>query len=489
MATALRVIEPVTGSTSAITDVAAAYERLRKAYASEPYPTAAVREDRLTRLIRLLQNNSDDFAEAIHADFAGRSRHETQLADIFMTLEAARDSRRHVARWMRAEDVLPQWYMLPATARVEWQPLGVVGIIAPWNYPVNLALGPLAAALAAGNRVLLKPSELTPKTAELIARLVRETFAGDEIAVVTGGPDVAQAVSTLPLDHLLFTGSTRIGREVAKAAAQNLTPVTLELGGKSPALVHPDYPLAHAAERIVIGKLFNAGQTCIAPDYALILRGREEAFAQELRKRIHAQYPDLAGNPDYSAMSSPAGFQRMKDLLADAASKGARVESICPGVPPDERSRKMAPALIHGATPDMRVMQEEIFGPLLPIVSYASLEEAVGFVNARPRPLAFYYFDDDASRGADVLRRTHSGGACLNDTLLHFAQEGLPFGGIGESGWGRYHGIDGFQTFSHKKSVYVAGRINPTRALMSPPYGRLLDFAMRAFIGGKRLTR
>lgn len=487
MATALRVVDVAAVPTSdPVTDVAEAFTRLRKAFAAEPYPTAAVREDRLARLIHLLQHHEDDFAEAIDKDFAGRSRHETQLADIFMTLESARHARRHLARWMRSESVLPQWYLLPSAARVEWQPLGVVGVIAPWNYPVNLALGPLAAALAAGNRVILKPSELTPRTSEVIAQLVRETFAGDEVAVVTGGPEVARAVTALPLDHLLFTGSTRVGRDVARAAADNLTPVTLELGGKSPALVHPDYPIAHAAGRIGVGKLFNAGQTCIAPDYVLLPRGREEAFAQELRKRVHAQYPDLAKNPDYSAMASPSGYQRMKALVADAAAKGARVESICPGVPPDEASRKLAPVLVHGATPEMRVLQEEIFGPILPIVAYGSMDEAIAYVNERPRPLAFYYFDSDLARGADVLRKTHSGGACLNDTLLHFAQEGLPFGGVGASGIGRYHGIDGFQALSHKKGVYVAGAINPSRKLLSAPYGRLLDLAMRAFIGGKR---
>jgi coniferyl-aldehyde dehydrogenase len=386
MATALRVIDSTQRMTDPLAEVAEAHERLRKAYLAEPYPTAAVREDRLSRLIRLLQRHSEDFAAAINADFAGRSRHETQLADVFMTLEAARHARRHVRQWMRAESASPQWFLLPSSARVEWQPLGVVGIIAPWNYPVNLALGPLAAAFAAGNRVLLKPSELTPTTSALTAQLIRETFAGDEIAVVTGGPDVAQAVSALPLDHLLFTGSTRVGREVARAAASSLTPVTLELGGKSPVLVHPDYPLAHAAARIVIGKLFNAGQTCIAPDYVLVPRGREEAFAQEFRKRVHAQYPDLAQNPDYSAMASPSGYQRMKDLLADAAARGARVESICPGVPPEQTSRKIAPALVHGATAEMRVLQEEIFGPILPIVTYESLDEALAFIPRRGRP-------------------------------------------------------------------------------------------------------
>ena len=486
MATALRVVDSSASASNPVTEVAQAYERLRKAYALEPFPSAAVREDRLTRLIRLLQKHADDFADAINNDFSGRSRHETWLADIFMTVESARHMRRHLGKWMSSETVLAQWYLLPAAARVMWQPLGVVGVVAPWNYAVNLALGPLAAALGAGNRVLLKPSEMTPKTAELIAQLTRETFAGDEVAVVNGGPDVARAVVALPLDHIIFTGSTKVGRDVARAAAENLTPVTLELGGKSPALIHPDYPMEQAASRIVIGKMFNAGQTCIAPDYVLLPRGKEEDFAQAFRKRVHAQYADLARNPDYSAMATPSGYERMKALIADAAGKGARVESVCPGVPPAEGSRKLAPVLVHGATTEMRVMQEEIFGPVLPILSYDSVEAAIAFINERPRPLALYYFDDDHDRAEDVLRRTHSGGACVNDTLLHFVQEGLPFGGVGASGMGRYHGVDGFQAFSHKKGIYEAGPVNPSRGLLSPPYGRLLDVAMRALIGGKR---
>jgi acyl-CoA reductase-like NAD-dependent aldehyde dehydrogenase len=469
-----------------VAEVRSSFDRLREAYAREPYPTAAVREDRLDRLVRLIERHTEDFAVAIDADFAGRSRHETLLADIFPTLEGAKQARREVSKWMKAQSAPMLWLLLPAESRVEYQPLGVVAVLAPWNYPVNLALAPLAAALAAGNRVLVKPSELTPRTSDLIATLLRENFTAEEVAVVTGGADVARAITALPFDHILFTGSTRVGRDVAKAAAENLTPVTLELGGKSPALIHPDAPLDYAAERITAGKLFNAGQTCIAPDYVLLPRGKEEAFAQAFRKNVFARYPNLASNQDYTAMATPAGLARMRTLVADAAEKGARIEPVCPGPQPEGESRRLPPSLIHNPTDQMKVLQEEIFGPLLPIVSYDSLDEAIAWVNARPRPLAFYYFDDDRRRSVEVLRRVVSGGACVNETLFHFIAEELPFGGVGASGTGAYHGRTGFQTFSHAKGVYTAGLLNPVHKVMTPPYGALIDNALRFIIGGRR---
>ena len=479
----LKVIEEAAPGAS---EVRRAYERLRAAARREPDPSLAARHDRLDRLITLVQTNREAIAEAISQDFGGRSRHETLLADVFPTIDSARHARRQLARWMKPRTVSPSWLFRPGRARVQAQPLGVVGIVAPWNYPVNLALAPLAAALAAGNRALVKPSELTPRTAALLAQLVRQTFTPDEVAVVTGGPDVAREVTELPLDHLLFTGSTRVGREVARAAANNLTPVTLELGGKSPALVHPDYPLARAAERIAAGKLFNAGQTCIAPDYALVPAGSEEAFATHFRRAVHARYPLLATNPDYSAIATTAGLERLRALVAEAAAKGARVETILPGGPLDPSSRKLAPALVFGADDSMRLLQEEIFGPLLPVIPYRTLDEAIAYVNGRARPLAFYYFDSDAARARAVLRRTLSGGACVNETLLHFVQENLPFGGVGESGSGAYHGRTGFETFSHRRAVFVASEASPTSKLLGAPYGKLLERALDAVIGGRR---
>lgn len=480
-----REILPSQAAPDRVGEVREAYERLRRAYLAEPCPTADEREDRLDRLVRMLQAHRDAIVEAADADFGGRSRHETLLADVYSTLEAARHARRHVRGWMRPRSVAPSWIFRPSRARVESQPLGVVGILAPWNYPVNLALGPLAAALAAGNRVLVKPSELVPRTAQLLAGLLRETFTAEEVAPVTGGPEVARAVAALPLDHLLFTGSTRVGREVARAAAERLVPVTLELGGKSPALVHAQYPLARAAERIAHGKLFNGGQTCIAPDYVLLPRGREEAFAQAFGAAVRKRYPSLATSPDYTSIVNDAAFARLQALVADARLKGARVEPVSSEAM-SAGSRRFVPTLVWNVTGEMRLMQEEIFGPILPVQTYDSLDDAIAFVNARPRPLALYYFDDDATRVREVLRRTVSGGACVNETLLHFAQEELPFGGVGESGVGAYHGEAGFETFSHRKSVFLASRLGPTASLLAPPYGALLDRALDALIGGRR---
>ena len=454
-----------------------AYERLRSGYRANPFPSRAQREDWLERLEGMIRVHQEAFVTAISADFLGRSRHETLLADVLVTLDAVRDARKHVGQWMQKVPVRPKWFFLPSSSYVEYLPRGVIGVISPWNYPVVLALGPLAGALAAGNRVLIKPSELTPRTSEALARAIRATFSAEEVAVVEGGADVARELTSLPLDHLVFTGSTQVGRLVAQAAAQNLTSVTLELGGKSPALVHPDYSLERAAARIAIGKLFNAGQTCIAPDYVLVKEGSEERFGEAFKAAVARLYPDLANNPDYSSIATQRGYDRLKGLVTDAESKGAKVEALV-SLPAQESSRKFAPTLVYGATDPMKLMQEEIFGPLLPVKTYKSLDEALEYINSRPRPLAFYYFDDSSRRVDDVLRRTVSGGACVNDTLLHFAQEGLPFGGVGESGLGAYHGLIGFQTFSHARGVYVSSALSQVGKLQAPPYGKLLERAL-----------
>ncbi|MBS1151053.1 MAG: aldehyde dehydrogenase, partial [Myxococcaceae bacterium] len=315
-----------------------AYQRLRSAYRVNPFPTRAQREDWLERLEAMIRANKDAFVEAINADFLGRSRHETLLSDVLMPLGAAQDARHKVGEWMQRQPVRPKWWFLPASSYIESLPRGVVGIIAPWNYPVDLALGPLAGALAAGCRVILKPSELTPRTSEAIARAVRDTFTAEEVVVVEGGPEVARELTALPLDHLLFTGSTHVGRMVATAAAQNLTSTTLELGGKSPTLIHPDYPLARAAERIVAGKLFNAGQTCIAPDYVLVKEGSEQRFGEAFKAVVARNYPDLANSPDYTSIANPRAYDRLKGLLADAEALGAKVEPLVV-LPPQVKSR------------------------------------------------------------------------------------------------------------------------------------------------------
>ncbi|MBL8920090.1 MAG: aldehyde dehydrogenase family protein [Myxococcaceae bacterium] len=457
-----------------------AYDRLRAAQRAAPNPSLAEREDRLERLDALLVEHRDDFARAAASDFGRRTRAETLIADVFLTLDGVRYARKHVKAWMTRRPERAHPFFLPSKAFVEFLPLGVVGIIAPWNYPVNLALSPLAAALAAGNRALVKPSELTPATSEVLASAVAGRFSGDEVAVVTGGPEVARALTALPLDHLLFTGSTAVGKLVAQAAAKSLTPVTLELGGKSPTLIHPSYDLAQAAERIIVGKLFNGGQTCIAPDYVLVERGSEQRLLVELRRAVERFYPRLEG---FTSVINEKALHRLEAHVADARAKGAQVEplsDVSPG------ARVLPPVALLGVNESMTAMQEELFGPVLPIETFGTLDEALARITSRPHPLAFYYFDDDGRRVDDVLSRVTSGGACVNDTLVHFAQEALPFGGVGMSGMGAYHGREGFEAFSHARSVVVASRLAPARTLMAPPYPAFIEKALGLLVQGVR---
>lgn len=463
-----------------VNDVQAAYEKLRRAQQRAPFPSAEERDDWLARLERLLVKHRDEFCRAIDEDFGLRSRGESLSADVLLTLDGVRDARKNLRAWMQRRPVAPHPLFRPSRAFVELLPKGVVAVIAPWNYPVNLALGPLAGALAAGNRCLVKPSELTPRTSALIASAVAETFTVEEVAVVEGGPDVAEAVTRLPLDHLLFTGSTHIGRKVAKACAENLVPVTLELGGKSPALVHESYDLERAAERIAVGKLFNGGQTCIAPDYALVPAGREQALVAAFKRAADKAYPRLEG---FTSIATDRAHSRLVGLVADAKAKGAQVVELGALA---KAGRVMSPVVLVGVTDEMAVMQEEIFGPILPIETYASLDEAVERIAARPRPLAFYYFDDDARRCDDVLKRVTSGGACLNDCLVHFAQENLPFGGVGPSGMGAYHGVTGFETFSHARSVLDASLVSPARQVLKPPFGKMVETSLEVLISGAK---
>jgi coniferyl-aldehyde dehydrogenase len=384
-------------------------------------------------------------------------------------------ARRHVARWMQPERADVSIWFQPGTAEIVKQPLGVVGIIAPWNYPVLLAMAPLVSALAAGNRVMLKMSELTPRTGDLVARLIAAAFPDDRVAVFNGGVDLARAFAALPFDHLLFTGSTAVGRQVMAAAAANLTPVTLELGGKSPALVAPGYPVDRAARRIIWGKCLNAGQTCIAPDYVLLPESVVSAFIAAARDEVRRLYPAGAAAADYSAIVNDAHYRRLREWTEDARQKGAELISLADGL--SDGSRKMPPVILTRVENGMRVMQEEIFGPLLPIRTYANLDEALAWIAERPRPLAFYYFDEDRERTRRVLDETIAGGVTVNDTILHIGQVNLPFGGAGASGMGAYHGEAGFTTFSKRKGVFVQSRWSALSAA-KPPYGRLADWLL-----------
>jgi len=445
-------------------------DRQRRAFQENPYPQTDERVQWLDALHRLIANNRQALIEAVSADFGNRSADETLLAEIMPSLQAIHHATRHLRKWMKPARRSVGLAFQPASARVLYQPLGVVGIIVPWNYPLYLAIGPLIGALAAGNRVMLKMSESTPATGQLLKMLLAQIFDEDQVAVVLGETDVGVAFSRLPFDHLLFTGSTRIGREVMRAAAENLTPVTLELGGKSPAIVSANVPLMDAAERIAFGKTLNAGQTCVAPDYVLVPKVRLEAFIEAYREVVRRFYPQLADNPDYTSIINPRQLARLQDYLDDAQAKGARLLPLFD----QSQDRRMPHHLLLNVSDEMRVMQEEIFGPLLPLVPYDDLEQALAYVNARPRPLALYYFGYDKAEQQTVLERTHSGGVCLNDTLLHVAQDDLPFGGVGPSGMGHYHGHEGFLTFSKAKGVFIKQRFNAAR-MIYPPYGKALQ--------------
>ncbi len=437
-------------------------------------PDYTQRMDDLRRLRVAFKERFEDLAKAMSADFGHRSRHESQLADEMTVLHAIDHARSHLKRWMKPKRMLADWQFWPATCEIRFQPLGVVGVIAPWNYPVNLALIPLVEALAAGNHVMLKPSEHTPRTSAALAELLASVFPQERVATVLGGPEVGAAFTTLPFDHLFFTGSTAVGRKVALAAAPNLTPVTLELGGKSPAIVAPDYPLATAAARIAAGKLLNAGQTCIAPDYVLLPRAAREGFVQALRAYVRQHYPALRDTPDYTSIVSERQYARLKNLVDDARAKGATVVTLPGEDAHDPVRRVFAPTLLLDVDDGMAVMQEEIFGPILPLVGYGAIEEAVAYVNRHPQPLALYHFDHDRARTERVLDQTLAGGVSVNDAVLHIVQSKLPFGGVGPSGMGHYHGHAGFLTFSKQKPVFRQARFS-SLALLRPPYGAFAD--------------
>ena len=449
----------------------------RRSFDADPNPPLAVRRDRLDRLRRMLRDNAEGIRDAIAADFGQRASEETLLLEQFTSGEAILHARRHLRRWMRTERRSVAWWSLPGRARLMRQPLGAVGIIVPWNYPLYLAVSPLAAALAAGNRAMLKMSEHTPRFGALFETLVARCFSSDEVIAVNGDTAVAKAFAALPFDHLLFTGSTQVGRDVMKAASANLTPVTLELGGKSPAIVTAGFDLAETARRLMYGKLMNAGQTCVAPDYALVPEPLMGRFIDACRAATLSFYPTLATNPQYTSIINDRQFRRLASLVEDARAQGATVHPLH-AEPTDAERRRLSPVALSGVGDGMRVMQEEIFGPLLPVVAYGSIDEAIAFVNARPRPLALYYFgaEDDALDA--VLARTMSGGVTVNNTAFHVVQEDLPFGGVGPSGMGHYHGQAGFDTFSKLKPVFYDGRFSGSRFLM-PPYGRRFRALLR----------
>ena len=435
-----------------------------------------VRRNRLLRMKALIDDHGTALAHAVQTDFGVRSLQLTEIADLFVLRSLLSHTLKNLPKWMKPQKVSTPIYLQPASAYLQRQPLGVVGVVSPWNYPVQLALGPVITALAAGNRVMLKPSELTPATSALMAELIGKAFAPDEVCVVLGDGELAAEFSGLPFDHLFFTGSTAVGRIVAKAAAANLTPTTLELGGKSPCIIDASCDLQAAAIKIAHGKLLNAGQTCIAPDYVLLPKGKEDAFGHAFAQAVAKLFPTIAGNPDYAAIISEHHHARLQTMLAAAEAGGAKLQVINTGGEATEH-RQMSPVLAFDVPANAQLMQEEIFGPILPVMTYETLGEAINFINARPRPLALYWFGTDNIARDKVLAQTVSGGVTVNDTLMHIAHENLPFGGVGESGWGSYHGESGFLRLTMQKPVLFQSRW-ARGDLFYPPYGKRFDQVM-----------
>ena len=438
---------------------------------TEPAPTLNERLDRLARLRAVISDNEARFEQAISKDFGHRCATETAIAESLLVLGEIKHAIKHLKKWMTPRRISTALQFVPAKNRLMPQPLGVVGIIAPWNYPLQLTLAPTVGALAAGNRVMIKPSELVPRFSALLKEVISARFDAGEMVVTGIESDIAQAFASLPFDHLIFTGSTRVGRLVAEAAGRNLTPITLELGGKSPAIVDRSANLVEAAQRIAYGKLLNAGQTCIAPDYALVPEASVQDFADKLQASMRRMFGTTADNKDYTSVISERHYARLESLLSDAAAKGARImQAARPDDPAWKSKRKFPPTIVLGATADMTIMQEEIFGPLLPVIGYKDAAEPIAYVNRHDRPLALYWFGKDEVARDEVLTRTISGGVTINDCLFHFTQINQPMGGVGASGTGAYHGEWGFNALSKLKPVFYRSPFNRLADLY-PPYG------------------
>lgn len=454
--------------------------------AGRPEPTA-LRKDRIKRAMALLREHGETLCKTMSADFGNRSPHQSMMTDIAGTVGFGKYCLKNIDGWAKPEKRKVQFPLglLGAKAEVRYEPKGVIGILSPWNFPVNLTFGPLMQVFAAGNRAMIKPSEFTERTSLLMKELVEEYFTPDEVAVFTGGPEVAHAFSGLPFDHLVFTGSTATGRKVMEAAAANLVPVTLELGGKSPVILGRSADFEKAGERIALGKMMNAGQICLAPDYLYVPEEREDGAIAAIELGVRNMYPSLLANDDYASVVTDRHFDRLQSMVADAREKGAEVIEINPAGEDfsNTNSRKMPLTLLRNVTDDMQAMQEEIFGPVLPVKTYSKVGEAIDYVNTHDRPLGLYYFGDDKSERETVLTRTISGGVTVNDVIFHVSMEDLPFGGVGPSGMGSYHGIEGFREFSHARSVYSQPKIDVAGlAGMKPPYGKATEKAAKTMM-------
>ena len=457
-------------------DMQTVLDRQKQSYIAEGHVSAENRIDRIDRAINILEKNGQKLSEAMAADFGHRSLDQSQRTDIEGSIGPLKHAKKHLRQWMKPErrKVMFPLGLFGAKGRIEYQPLGVVGCISPWNFPVNLTFSPLGGIFAAGNRTMIKPSEFTAQTSKLMKELFAEAYDEDEVAVFTGGPDVGGAFSRLPFDHLLFTGATSIAKHVMRAAAENLVPVTLELGGKSPVVIGRSADMKLAASNIMAGKTMNAGQICLAPDYVFLPEESRDEFVDAARDSVASMYPNLKDNPDYTSIVNERHFDRLNGYLDDAKAKGADLVEINPANEDfsQQEHHRIPPTIILDPTEDMQVMQEEIFGPILPVKQYKDLDEPLDYINSHDRPLGLYYFGKEKSEENKVLNHTTSGGVTVNDVVMHVAQEDLPFGGVGPSGMGSYHGIDGFKNFSHAKAIYTQSKTvsKMAAAMMRPPY-------------------
>lgn len=457
----------------------------RDAYLKEGIVSAEIRIDRLQRGVDVLIKYNEKITDALNTDFTCRPREVTLLTDVGAGIAPMKHAIKHLRSWMKPEKrpTMFPFNLVGGRSRIEYQPLGVVGIIAPWNFPVNMVFAPLAGVLAAGNRAMIKPSEFTPATSALMAEMIAEAYDPTEVAIFDGGPEVGQAFSNLPFDHMIFTGATSIARHILTAAARNLVPVTLELGGKSPVVISRSADIEKSLGRIMTGKTLNAGQICLAPDYLLVPEEKLHEVIAAAQKAVAQMYPRILDNPQYTSVINERHFQRLNGYLAEASERGQKIIPINPAkedFSTQQGTLKIPPTLIPEPADDLKMMEEELFGPLLPIRTYNNFEETISYINSKPRPLAAYYFGDDKQEETALISRTTSGGVCINDVVMQVAQEDLPFGGVGPSGMGAYHGLKGFQTFSHAKSIYRQASINIAKlGGMLPPYGKATESTIK----------
>ena len=462
-------------------------EKQKKAHLRDGPLSVDTRKEWIDRCIALLIKYQNEIAEAISEDFGHRSTESSLLADVAGSIGSLKSAKENIKKWVKPEKrkVTPSILgLLGARLRLEYQPLGTVGVISPWNFPVTLTFGPLGSIFAAGNRAMIKPSEFTPKTSELMKKMFEEAFSQEEVAVFTGGPDLGEAFSSLPFDHLLFTGATSVAKHVMRAASENLVPVTLELGGKSPVIISKKSNFDVSVGRLMAGKTLNAGQICLAPDYVFIPKDKKEDFISQSKKVVTEMYPSLKENPDYTSVINQRHYDRLQGYIEEAKEKGFEVIEINPSNEDfsQQAHHKIPPTLIVDPDDSLSVMKEEIFGPILSVKTYENIEDTVDYINSKDRPLGLYYFGDDKEEMQNVLENTTSGGVTINDVVFHVGQDNAPFGGVGPSGTGSYHGVEGFKNFSHTKTIYTQSKFDGLFGLFRPPFGVKSQSAIKSQI-------